>query len=582
MSNTDKETTYALRDDGVYEITTGYNRKGEPFTEEKFICTPLKIEARTRDCESKNWGLLLKIQDQDENWHERAMSMEVAASPYAHDLFGLLLNLGLVFNDNDKTTRDAIVTYLLKAGDTDKRALCVSKTGWHENVFVLPDAAYGEAIEPVVFQSYSTNQLNYNVSGTLDEWKEHVASYAVGNSRFAFALSAGFAAPLLDMVSGESGGFHFRGSSSIGKSAILYAAGSVWGGNVKNPLGYLHQWRATDNSLEGIAAAHNDTLLCLDEISQVDAKSAGNAAYMLANGMGKSRATKQGGWRQPVTWRVLFLSNGEVSLATKISENKYSTGTLAGQEIRIIDIPADAGCGMGMYEVLHGFENGAALSNHIKKNAKCYYGEPCREYLQALTRNYSDMKKQALETIETFVSDVCLQEYDGQLQRCAARFGLVAAGGEIAARLGILPWPDGEAVKAAKSCFEAWLKNRGGTDAMEIRNGINQVRQFIEEHGASRFQKWAYEDGKEQKIYDRAGFSKPTVAGYEYYVFPQVFVKEVCAGFDSTMLAKAMAERGYLKKRNSGKLQYCTRLPGFCVSQSCYLIMPKLFESADE
>jgi uncharacterized protein (DUF927 family) len=62
--------------------------------------------------------------------------------------------------------------------------------------------------------------------------------------------------------------------------------------------------------LEAVAESHNDSLLCLDEISQVDSKEAGETAYMLANGHGKSRAQRDGSSRQAALWRLLFLSTG--------------------------------------------------------------------------------------------------------------------------------------------------------------------------------------------------------------------------------------------------------------------------------
>ena len=42
-------------------------------------------------------------------------------------------------------------------------------------------------------------------------------------------------------------------------------SGSVWGGGGIN--GFVRSWRATDNAIEGIALAHNDTFLPLDEIN---------------------------------------------------------------------------------------------------------------------------------------------------------------------------------------------------------------------------------------------------------------------------------------------------------------------------
>jgi putative DNA primase/helicase len=43
-------------------------------------------------------------------------------------------------------------------------------------------------------------------AGTLEEWQQHVAKYAPGNSRLAFSISAAFAAPMMRTVDAESGG----------------------------------------------------------------------------------------------------------------------------------------------------------------------------------------------------------------------------------------------------------------------------------------------------------------------------------------------------------------------------------------
>lgn len=45
-------------------------------------------------------------------------------------------------------------------------------------------------------------------------------------------------------------------------------------------------WRATGNALEGVAEAHNHSLLCLDELSQLAPAEAGEISYLLANGRG--------------------------------------------------------------------------------------------------------------------------------------------------------------------------------------------------------------------------------------------------------------------------------------------------------
>ena len=104
-----------------------------------------------------------------------------------------------------------------------------------------------------------------------------------------------------------------------------------------------------------------------------------------------------------------------------------------------------------------------------------------------------------------------------------------------------------------------------------MTTGIAQVRRFIELHGESRFTPWGAdgEDGNRPTI-NRAGFRKPNdEGGVEYYVLPQVWRTEVCAGLDAGAVARTLADRGMLRKRSDKKPQYAVRLPGFTNPVSC-------------
>ncbi len=82
----------------------------------------------------------------------------------------------------------------------------------------------------------------------------------------------------------------------------------------------------------------------LDELSQVEPRAAGAAAYMLANGKGKARAGREGHARRAHEWRLIFLSTGEIALSDKIKEGGGQIA--AGMEVRVIDLRADAGAGL--------------------------------------------------------------------------------------------------------------------------------------------------------------------------------------------------------------------------------------------
>jgi putative DNA primase/helicase len=76
----------------------------------------------------------------------------------------------------------------------------------------------------------------------------------------------------------------------------------------------------------------------------------------------------------------------------------------------------------------------------------------------------------------------------GQEIRACQRLGLLAMAGELATRNGILPWPDGEATRAARTIFAAWLAARGGMGAAEDRAAVQQVAGFIAPTARGRFQ----------------------------------------------------------------------------------------------
>lgn len=100
----------------------------------------------------------------------------------------------------------------------------------------------------------------------------------------------------------------------------------------------IPQWNTTANGLEATATAHNNMLLPLDEIGEANEKEVGKMAYMLANGQGKTRMTKQLTNRKPKIWKLLFASTGEVGMAEYIKQ--AGVQVKGGQEVRMPDIPA--------------------------------------------------------------------------------------------------------------------------------------------------------------------------------------------------------------------------------------------------
>ena len=397
-----------------------------------------------------------------------------------------------------------------------------------------------------------------------------MARLAAGNSRLVFALSVAFAGPLADVIGEDSGGFHFRGASSSGKSTALKAAASVWG----SPDTYPRLWRATANGLEGLAALHNDCLLILDELSQMDPKEAGEASYLLANGLGKARASRTGTARQSARWRLLFLSAGEESLTALMARAGRKAN--AGQEIRLADIDADAGAGMGAFEVLHDQPTPAALALAVKDATLRNHGAVGVEWLRRIVADRSNLPDLIAAGIKHFVGENAPKDSAGQVFRVAKRFALVAVAGELATHYGLTGWEEGEATRAAEKCFAVWLESFGGTGNREERAMLSQVRAFFETHGASRFEDVSA--ASDQKVPNRAGFYRTDPNGNrEYLVLLEAFKRDVCQGFDAKAVALALSREGWLAKGEAGRLTQKPRLPGLGTPR-CYVLTGRMWE----
>jgi putative DNA primase/helicase len=550
------------------------------------------VLAHTRDVDGGQWGLLLSWRDLDHRVHEWAMPL-AALGGGREEIWRALLAGGLRITPTP-AGREKLAQYLSTV-KVQGRALAVARIGWHLRsaaaaAFVLPDRTYGEsAYERIRWQTENRSETPYRCAGGLDDWRHHIGGRCKGNSRLVFGLSAGFAAPLLQIAGQESGGLHFVGSSRSGKTTILHVAGSVWGGG-GGISGYLRSWRSTANSLEAVAEAHCDTLLCLDELGQVNAREAGEVAYMLANGTGKSRARRDGSARRATQWRVLFLSSGEVSLTDKMAE--AGMRPRAGHEVRLVDIPAAAGAGHGAFENLDGSATAGDFADELRSAATTLcYGTPIRHYLELLIQQYAADLNPLAERLSAsrahFLAEHLPGDASGQVRSVCGRFALVAEAGKLATEFGITGWPEREASWAAAVCFRAWLARRGTAGDQEIEAGIRQVRAFIEAHGSSRFEAaWETDAANANSLSDRSvvdrtvnrvGFRRKKGDIWQYLVMPEQWRSEVAKGYDAPALAHAMIERGFMEGDRAGKSSTPIAVPGHS-KMRLYLLTPKLLD----
>jgi uncharacterized protein (DUF927 family) len=510
------------------------------------ICGRLEVVAFTRDPKGDGWGRLLRWHDSEGRQHQWLMPMSLLAGD-GNEYRSRLMDGGLFIAPGRKARE--LLTVYLQTERPKRLAWWVSRIGWHHENFALPGVTIGsEGGDVVLFQTPFETEHYFNVSGTVEDWREHVGQFCCGNSRLILAVSCAFAGPLLSLIGGESGGVHFFGGSSTGKTTALLVGASVWGGGGRS--GFVQSWRTTVNGLEAIAELHNDATLFLDELAQVNAGEAAEAAYLLGNGSGKTRMSRNMGARKKLSWSLLFVSAGEITLADHVqAAGKRIKG---GAEVRLVNIEADGGAGMGLFEHLHGADSADSFAGQLKDEARRFYGAPIRHYLDHLVRHRSDVERAIRNFQAEFLRSFVPAGASGEVFRVGQRFAIIAVAGELATSAGITGWAEGEATEAAARCLRSWIDGRGTSGAGDAEAAIRQVRAFIEAHGSSRFQSAKpRSDGAgepiPEKVINRAGFrveEEGTVL--EYLILPEVFKGEVCKGFNHQMVAKALRDRGYL------------------------------------
>lgn len=505
---------------------------------EDWICDPLHIDAQTYDGAGNNFGRLLRFRTTAGKWRTWALPMElVGGDPAA--LMSALLGMGLG-TDGTRNGKQRIVEYLTSARPT-RHVRCVPQTGWTGDTFVLPDRNIGPKAEDTVLQSEYIHGLTeiHGTAGSFDGWREGISLAAVGNPLLVLALSVAFAGPLLSRTYSDSGGIHFMGESSTGKTTILQAACSVWGGKQLK-----RTWLATANGLEGVAAMSNDCLLALDEISQCEPHHIGAVIYMIGNETGKQRANKSGAARTPTRHKIAVISTGERTITDAMLEG--GKRSKAGQGVRLIDVLV--GARFGCFDELHGHGSSKELVDAIAVTASQHYGHAGRRFLESLVSEERDLVERLAEirALPEFNPD----NADGQCSRVASRFALFALAGELATEYGVTGWATGTATQAAVQAFKAWHAPRGKGSA-EKQQAFRAILAFLERHGDARFSDVTKTEGRGSVVRDRAGWFRYVEVGgaqelEREHLFNGEGIREALAGLDFNGSIRALSDAGVL------------------------------------
>lgn len=476
-------------------------------------------------------------------------------------------------------------------------------SSWDRPLFVMPggDVLGSAGNAEIRFASPLVNtakeRLKYATSGTLQEWQEHIASRAAGNSRLILGICLALTSPLLKILGSEieAGGVHIWGGNGLGKSTYSSVATSVWG----DPSKLMIEIDGTKTGFENAAELASCIGLFLEELKNDDKginKEIGRIIYMWANRKGGLRSGPNIALRDTKEFDIMFSSTGEYHLKTVI---EMSGGTYTGGiEARMTSIKAEPeGSRYGLLDTIHDAESSEAFVKQMKADCERCHGTAGRHFVENLIDDISengraDIRKWFNESINAFIKTNVPAGADRMINRVATRFAVIASIGELARGYGTLPWSEGEAFNGVGVCFQAWLNDRGGLGSREDILAVQQVRKFISLHRFSRFEDivaareaMGGADCYLSAVRDRVGYreavkTKDGDDAYVYYVTIEGW-NEICRGIDPIKAAKAVHAIGALQAPQHGRgLTTQKRLPGDGKTR-VYVVTPEILTAGD-
>jgi putative DNA primase/helicase len=414
----------------------------------------VRVIAWARTTDSQNWHRLLKFRDRDRKRHTLLLKPEQESKSA---LCKLLKRHGYTVPTDDKGP-ERLVARIVNA-NPKRRVLLVERPGWHSDQFKLGSKTVGDGKEPIILGdklgSHVARVAQRGAFGGFEGWKDNIAGVASTTSSYlVFALSVGFAAPLLHLTGVHNGGFHFWAPSARGKSTAQACAATIFGSGEGRGNGYSRTWETTDTAVEERGCGHCDLPFILDEIQTLDsnpkaaAQRASKIIYSLASGTWKARSGRYTGQLAGDLnqYRTLVLSSGEDSLA----EHSRVGGARRqdGEAVRLIDVPVPKRA-TGIFDRLpkgsSGVDSGI-LASALERDCVLYYGTAGRVYISKLVRQVrrdrAGLAARLDSRMEEFLTKSRVDRTNGYAVRFARRFALAYAAGLLAIDYGVVPSGD--------------------------------------------------------------------------------------------------------------------------------------------
>jgi len=277
-----------------------------------------------------------------------------------------------------------MMTWVTTMQQTGRADTARRQFGWVDDkfeAFVLGDREISKDRIDYNPPSAATAQLipAFDPKGDLDTWKSVMEFYNRPDMQLhQFMIGACFGSIFTKFTPIFGAILHvYSPDSGIGKTTAYQAGMSMWG----DPSKLITKDDDTKNSKFNRAEILNNVALCIDELTNADAKTCSELAYTFTSGQQRNRMSGSSNLERHRgnPWNTLALTNGNSSMIEKMSAYKALP---KGEAMRVLEFRATAVAGLDKQVT-------DSLSNKILNN----YGLAATPYLQYIMNDVENIKE---------------------------------------------------------------------------------------------------------------------------------------------------------------------------------------------
>jgi putative DNA primase/helicase len=260
----------------------------------------------------------------------------------------------------------------------------------------------------------------------------------------------------------------------------------------------------------------------------------------LAQGTMKNQLVALGGRGD---WRVVYLGSSNLSLLEMFSAAGMDFDD--AYRVRFPDIVADAGCGYGVFENIHGFSNAAAFAEELSARARTYFGTASEHYLERLAKDRHDRRRWLVSGLQRHMARYRIMALAGSVvdARITDQFAVVYAAAMLARHYGIVPWSREEIAWAVQSCERAHHQSVAQHQA--ALDPIAAVRSYIT-NNLPRFRTVPDASITKPEFSSSPGFIYVNHHGSTEYLIPPAVFDAEFARLHANRVLRALAGAGLL------------------------------------